>query len=54
MQHLSTETVNAFLIGVLCSFAPGALFIIAWVAGNVRAQERRVETEQRVNVRMRR
>lgn len=50
----SAESVNAFLIGVLCSFAPGVLFIIVWVSGNLRAQERHIETEQRANARARR
>lgn len=36
-----------FLIGFLCSFAPGTLFLLSWVSGHVRAQEALAATESK-------
>lgn len=52
-MHITSDTLNALLIALFCSFAPSVLFILAWLGGLVRAQERRVETEQRASERMR-
>lgn len=42
-MHITSETLNAFLIGVLCSFAPSVLFLAAWLTGFVRAEETRAK-----------
>lgn len=41
MMHISAETVSAFVIGILCSFAPGVLFLVAWMMAT--CERRRLE-----------
>lgn len=46
-MHITSDTASAFLIGVVCSFTPGVLFMVAWLGGHVRVQERYIERETR-------